>query len=93
MIVGFNCEETEKIWNGVVSTKLPQDIQHIARRKQRMLNNAKKLDDLKIPPNNRLEALKGKLKGLHSIRINRQWRICFAWDSGNVSRVKIVDYH
>jgi toxin HigB-1 len=93
MIGNFKCKETELIWNGTVSRKLPSDIQQVARRKLRMLNNARVIDDLRIPPNNRLEALKGDLKGQYSIRINRQWRICFVWTNGVVSNVAIVDYH
>jgi len=93
MIKDFKCTETEKIWDGIVSKKLPKDIQQVARRKLRMLNQARKLNDLRIPPNNRLEALKGKMKGKYSIRINKQWRICFEWDTGDVFDVEIVDYH
>lgn len=93
MIINFNCKETEKIWEGTVSLKLPGDIQHVARRKLRMLNNAKKLNDLMIPPSNRFEALKGQRKGEYSIRINRQWRICFMWGNGHICDVKIEDYH
>lgn len=93
MITGFRDRETEKIWEGKVSRRLPQDIQAIARRKLRMLNNAHKLDDLRIPPANRLEALKGKRRGQHSIRINDQWRICFVWSAPNALDVEIVDYH
>jgi proteic killer suppression protein len=93
MIKDFKCKETEKIWNGVVSQKLPHDIQQTARRKLRMLNNARILDDLRIPPNNKLEALKGNRKGQYSIRINQQWRICFVWLEGIVEKVEIVDYH
>ncbi len=93
MIKHFHCKETSKIWRGVVSTKLPRDIQEVARRKLRMLNNALTLEDLKIPPNNRLEALKHDRKGQHSIRINDQWRICFNWNNGMVCNVEIVDYH
>lgn len=93
MITDFKCKETHKIWLGEVSLRLPRNIQQVARRKLRMLNNAKKLDDLRIPPNNRLEALKGNRAGQHSIRINDQWRICFKWHDGNVSRVIIEDYH
>lgn len=91
--MNFSCKETEKIWQGVVSKKLPQDIQQIARRKLRMLNNAKRLEDLMIPPNNRLEALKGNRKGQHSIRINQQWRICFIWKDLSAWQVEIIDYH
>jgi proteic killer suppression protein len=76
-----------------MSPRLPNNIQAVARRKLRMLSNAKTLDDLRIPPANRLEALKGKRKGQHSIRINEQWRICFAWSNGDANKVEIVDYH
>ena len=93
MISGFASKETEKIWNGFKSLKLPVDIQKTARRKLRRLNNAQHLNDLMIPPNNRLEALKGDRTGFYSIRINRQWRICFKWDNGNCNEVIIEDYH
>lgn len=93
MITGFRDRETEAIWQGRRSRRLPQAIQAVARRKLRMLNNAQSLDDLRVPPANRLEALKGKRKGQHSIRINDQWRICFVWAEGNASPVEIVDYH
>lgn len=93
MITGFKDRETEKVWEGNVSRRLPNDIQAIARRKLRMLNNAHRLDDLRIPPANRLEALKGQRKGQYSIRINDQWRICFVWADGNANDVEIVDYH
>jgi proteic killer suppression protein len=93
MITHFKCKETEKIWYGHVSIRLPPEIQRVARRKLRMLNNAKQLNDLKIPPNNRLEALKGKRKGEYSIRINQQWRICFQWSEGHVENAIIEDYH
>ena len=93
MITGFKDRETEKLWEGNASRRLPQAIQAVARRKLRMLNNAHSLDDLRIPPANRLEALKGKRKGQYSIRINDQWRICFVWADGNANKVEIVDYH
>ena len=93
MITGFRNRETEKLWKGNTSRRLPIDIQTIARRKLRMLNNAHRLEDLRIPPANRLEALKGKRKGQYSIRINDQWRICFVWTDGNANEVEIVDYH
>ena len=93
MIIGFALKETEKIWNGFKSLKLPHNIQSTARKKLRMLNNARDLNDLRIPPNNRLEALKGNRRGSYSIRINLQWRICFQWENGNISNVEIVDYH
>lgn len=93
MIKTFKCKETYKIWTGEISLRLPRDIQHVARRKLRMLNNAKQLNDLRIPPNNRLEALKGDKVGEYSIRINDQWRICFKWNDANVYEVVIEDYH
>jgi len=93
MIFDFADKETESIWRGERSRKLPASIQDIARRKLRMLNNAHRLEDLRIPPANRLEALKGGRKGQHSIRINDQWRICFKWKDGSCSEVVIVDYH
>lgn len=93
MLRHFTDKETRNVWEGTVSKKLPGDIQAVARRKLRMLNNAKLLDDLRIPPANRLEALKGARKGQHSIRINNQWRICFIWNNGNADAVEIVDYH
>ena len=93
MIKSFASKETEKIWNGVVSRKLPPNIQRVARRKLRMLNNAVTLNDLRIPPANRLEALKGERRGQYSIRINEQWRICFEWRQGDCYHVEIVDYH
>ena len=93
MIVDFRCGESELIWNGQVSRRLPQDIQKTALRKLRMLNNAKRLSDLSVPPNNCLEALKKDRLGQHSIRINDQWRICFVWTDGGPAHVEIVDYH
>ncbi len=93
MIKGFRSKETEKIWNGYKSLKLPVDIQNVARKKLRMLNNAQDLNDLRIPPNNRLEPLHGDREGFLSIRINSQWRIYFQWDNGNALLVEIVDYH
>ena len=93
MIVDFRCKETELIWRGVFSRRLPHDIQGAALRKLRMLNNAKVLRDLSTPPNNHLEALKDDRLGQHSIRINGQWRICFVWTEGGPAHVEIVDYH
>ena len=93
MIKDILCRETEKIWQGLISLKLPRDIQQVARRKLRMLNNARVLDDLRIPPANRLEKLSGDRSGQYSIRINQQWRICFSWEDGTVTNVEIVDYH
>jgi len=93
MIKSFRSNETEKIWNGIVSKKLPKDIQQIARRKLRMLNNSKTLDDLRILPGNKLEKLKGSREGQYSIRINYQWRICFEFREGNCYNIEITDYH
>ena len=93
MIVGFRDRETERIWRGTFSRALPHDIQSTALRKLRMLSNARVLQDLAVPPNNQLEALKGNRAGQHSIRINRQWRICFVWTTGGPDSVEIVDYH
>jgi toxin HigB-1 len=93
MSLSFRSKEAEKIWNGEVSKRLPIDIQVIARRKLRMLDSAVSLADLRIPPGNRLEALKGARKGQHSIRINDQWRICFVWTKSGVTEVEVVDYH
>ncbi len=81
------------MWEGTPSRRLPGDIPSVARRKLRMLNNAATLDDLRIPPANRLEALKGDRKGQHSIRINDQWRVCFRWKHADAFDVEIVDYH
>ena len=93
MIITFRCQETEKIFNRQISKKFSQDIQQRARKKLLMLDSAIHLDDLRIPPANRLEALKGDRKGQHSIRINNQWRICFVWKDDNAYEVEIVDYH
>jgi proteic killer suppression protein len=93
MIVSFRDNETATIWSGRHSRRLPTDIQATALRKLRLLNNAKRLADLRVPPANRLEALKGTRAGQHSIRINEQWRICFLWKDNNAHEVEIVDYH
>ena len=93
MIKSFGSKETEKVWNGERSKKLPLETQKIGRRKLRMINNSIDLDDLRIPPANRLEKLSGDLAGFHSIRINRQWRIIFRWKDGNAFKVEILDYH
>jgi proteic killer suppression protein len=93
MIISFGSKETEKIWNGIVIKKPSIEIQQIARRKLRMLNNSLDLADLRIPPSNRLEKLSGNLKEFYSIRINNQWRIIFIWENGNATNVEIVDYH
>jgi proteic killer suppression protein len=93
MIKTFGDKESEKIWNGILSKKLPNEIQDVARRKLRMLNNAQDVNDLRIPPANRLEKLKGNLEDYYSIRINNQWRIIFQWLNNDSYDVKIVDYH
>ena len=93
MIASFRDKETATIWVGQRSRRLPSDIQAVALRKLRLLNNAQRLDDLRVPPANRLEALKGDRSGQHSIRINDQWRICFIWREGHAHQVEIVDYH
>lgn len=93
MIKSFNSKETEKIWFGKRSAKLPDGIQDVARRKLRMLNNSFDLKDLRIPPSNKLEKLKGDYKGFHCIRINDQWRIIFKWVKGHSRNVEIIDYH
>lgn len=93
MIKSFGDKETEKIWNGIQSKKLPAEIQNVARRKLRMINNAQNVNDLRIPPANHLEKLSGNLSGLYSIRINNQWRIIFNWENDNAFEVQIIDYH
>jgi toxin HigB-1 len=109
MISSFKCKETEKIFHGKFSRKLPQDIQRIAARKLEQLNAATILDTLRVPPGNKLEALAGDYpksfglasqtgtlrdrQGQYSIRINIQWRVCFVWRDGNAFDVEIVDYH
>ena len=93
MILTFGDKETESIWNGIRVKNMPLDIQNVGRRKLRMLNNSQTINDLKIPPSNRLEKLSGNLDGFYSIRINNQWRIIFRWIEGQSEQVKIVDYH
>ena len=93
MIESFRCRETERIFRREYSRRLPTDIQKTAFRKLRMLNRSSSVEDLRVPPGNRLEALSGNRKGQHSIRINDQWRICFGWRNGGAHDVEIVDYH
>jgi toxin HigB-1 len=93
MIISFGSKETEKIWDGDRVKNLPLEIQEIGRRKLRMLNNSQSILDLRIPPSNRLEKLKGDWKDYYSIRINDQWRIVFKWNNGNADNVEIIDYH
>lgn len=93
MIGDFSCKETEKIWKGGRSKRLPGEIQERAFLRLRQLHAAEILEDLRIPPSNRLESLSGDLKGLWSMRINQQWRLVFRWNDGKASDVKITDYH
>ena len=93
MIQSFADREAELIYNQEFSRRLPNTIQKVALRKLIMIDNAKKLDDLRIPPNNRLEQLHGDREGQYSIRINDQWRICFTMTDGHFYNVEIVDYH
>lgn len=93
MIRGFRDRETEKVWDGERSRRLPGDIQNVALRKLAALDAAERLDDLRRPPGNQLEALKDDRKGQHSVRINQQWRICFRWTDGGCEDVEICDYH
>ncbi len=93
MIKTFRNKETGKIFNRRFTRKLSQNIQHLARRKLVILDAATELNALRVPPGNRLEALKGDRKGQHSIRINDQWRICFKWKAGDAYDVEIADYH
>jgi proteic killer suppression protein len=93
MIVSFTCKETEKIFQGIRSQKFPPDIQERALRKLRQLEVSANLQDLRVPPGNQLEALSGNMSGQYSIRISKQWRLCFVWKSGNAYEVEIIDYH
>jgi len=93
MILSFRCRETQKLASGVFSRKSPEGIHRVAARILKLLNDAAKLRNLRIPPANRLEALKGERQGQYSIRINGQWRICFRRRKGNAADVEIVDYH
>jgi proteic killer suppression protein len=93
MIRSFACLETELLFHDELSRRLPTQIQRVARRKLLLLHQARRLDDLRSPPGNRLEALKGDRIGCHSVRINDQWRICFRWQGEDAFEVEIVDYH
>ena len=93
MLRSFGSKETEKIWKGERSSRIPPEIQKVGRRKLRMINNSIDLNDLRIPPSNRLEKLTGDLKKFHSIRINDQWRIIFIWKENSAYEVEIMDYH
>jgi proteic killer suppression protein len=93
MIHSFRCAETAKMARGDVSRRFPASLQPVMRRKLRLLEIAAALEDLRVPPGNRLEALKGSRKGQHSIRVNDQYRLCFHWLHGAAQEVEIVDYH
>jgi proteic killer suppression protein len=93
MIRSFACRETERLFNDETSRRLPAGIQRVARRKLLVLNQARRLDDLRSPPGNRLEALKRDRAGQYSVRINDQYRICFCWQGEDAFAVEIVDYH
>ncbi len=92
MIRSFRCKDTEALFNRQRIARF-QSIEDSARRKLAMLNNAQTLQDLRVPPGNRLEQLSGNRAGQHSIRVNEQWRICFVWREGDSCEVEIVDYH
>lgn len=93
MITSFSCRETEKIFRREFSRKFPRDIQQRAFMKLNAVDSAAEIEDLRLPPSNRLEKLKGKRKMQYSIRINDRWRICFEWNGDNAEHVEIVDYH
>jgi proteic killer suppression protein len=93
MIIDFGCKDTEKIWEGEKTRKWNEQVIKIALRKLFMLHAARNINDLRIPPSNRLHSLKGNLKEYYSISINMQWRIIFIWNEGKVIKVRITDYH
>ena len=93
MIRSFADKETERVWEGFHSRRLPQDIQDVALRKLRILNRVRTVEELAVPPGNRLERLHGDRKAQWSIRLNIQWRICFNWENGDAHNVEIADYH
>jgi proteic killer suppression protein len=93
MIKSFRDKETERVWKREYSKRLPRDIQERSLMKLQQLNAAEDLKDLSIPSSNQLEALKGNRRGEYSIRVNKQWRICFKWRDGHASDVEITDYH
>ena len=93
MIKSFRDKEAEKVYSREGSRKLPEDIQQVTLRKLRMINNAKNMNDLRIPPANKLEKLKGNREGHYSVRINDQWRICFKWVDGDAYEAEVTDYH
>lgn len=93
MIISFGSKDTEKIWNGYRVKSIPIEIQHVGRRKLRMLNNSQNIGDLRVPPSNQLEKLSGNYKEFYSIRVNDQWRIIFMWKNNHALEVEIIDYH
>jgi len=93
MIKSFKCKKTKSIWEGRKIKSFPIELQNIVRRKLRIINNAQDINDLRVPPGNRLERLIGDRKGQYSIRINQQWRICFIWEEEHAFEVHIIDYH
>jgi proteic killer suppression protein len=93
MIRSFRARETEKVFRREGTRKLAPDVQRVAQRKLAMLDAAESLEDLRVPPGNRLEKLKGEREGQHSVRINARWRVCFRWKDGDAYDVEIVDYH
>jgi proteic killer suppression protein len=93
MIKSFASKETERLFNRQVSTQLPQDIHRIARKKLEILHAAESIQDMRVPPSNRLEKLSGVRKNQYSIRVNDRWRICFQWQGQDAHDVEIVDYH
>jgi proteic killer suppression protein len=93
VIQSFADAETEKIHHGSASRRLPQNLQSVMHRKLVMIDAAANLEDLRVPPGNRLEALKGDRRGQHSVRVNQKWRVCFVWTKSGPAEVEIVDYH
>jgi toxin HigB-1 len=93
MIRSFADRETERVWEGVRSKRLPLEVQEAGLRKLRILNRVRSVEELRLPPGNRLERLQGDRNGQWSIRINKQWRICFIWEEGGARDVEIADYH
>lgn len=93
MIKSFRCKETERLWGGLFSRKLPTDLQKRALKKLQLLHAAGAIEHLILPPSNRLEPLQGDRKGQWSLCINDQWRLCFSWQDGHAHGVEIIDYH
>jgi len=93
VIKNFRCDETRKVFEGIRPRRLPGNLLSVMQRKLKLLDAVTKLEELRVPPGNRLEALKGGRKGQHSIRINDQWRVCFRWKADGPADVEIVDYH